>query len=439
VTEPSPPPPDAEASSAAASSAEASSANPPSADAHAEGGGDAEDQKGRGAGRSAPVDPDGLLAAVRDRRDDYLDLLCRLARIESPSTDPDAHAEIQGVLGDALSRLGYAVEHLPGRETGGSLYARPAAGPGGGSGGRGVQLLLGHEDTVWPHGTLDRMPVRVDAAGERTTVHGPGVFDMKAGLTSIVVALDVLDGLGLEPALMPAVLVTSDEETGSHESRRHIERLARAADRVFVLEPALGLDGKIKTARKGTGELEVVVRAAGDAAPGGNVVLELSHLVQRFDALNDPGRGVTLNVGTIDAGGGGSAGRLTVDVRVPTQDDAKRIDAALRALEAETPGVDLELHGGMERPPMERTPGNQRLWRRARALGRTIGLDLEEGRSGGASDGNFTSRYAPTLDGLGAVGDGAHAEHEHVDLPRTLERCALLALLLLDGGVRRES
>lgn len=376
-----------------------------------------------------PVAPDTAAALrehIHDARDAYLEFLVRLVRAESPSTDPDAQAAVQTMLAEALDDLGFAPTQLPGTTTGGALYARPS----GATAHAPRQLLLGHGDTVWGHGTLDQMPVEVDD----DRVRGPGVFDMKGGLTSMIFALRALQALDLRPSATPLVLVTSDEEIGSPESKRHIDRLARVSERVFVLEPALGPEGKLKTARKGTGELTIIARASG-TPPSGNVVLELSRLVQRLHALNDLERGVTVNVGTIDGrqleGETASEGRLAVDVRVPTQADADRLGRVIHDFESETPGVSLTIQGGLDRPPMERTPGTARLWTCARRLGQQLGLDLEEGRSGGASDGNFTSQYAPTLDGLGAVGDGAHADHEYLDIEHTLDRCALLALLLL--------
>ena len=373
-----------------------------------------------------PVSADALQAYVHDHTDAYLQFLDRLVRAESPSTDPETQARVQRVLAEAFADLGFAATHLPGTNTGGSVYARPAAR----SQGAPCQLLLGHSDTVWPAGTLDTMPAERDG----NELRGPGVFDMKAGLANIVFALRALDALGSTPAVCPLVLVTSDEEIGSPESRRHIERLAEAAERVFVLEPALGLEGRIKTARKGTGEMTLLVRPT-DPAPEGNVVLELSRLVQRLYDLQDPDRGVTINVGTIDGQHGGgpngaARGRLVADVRVPTHDDAARLRAAIRSLEADTPGVRVEVRGGIERPPLERTAANRRLWQMAQERGAWLGLPLEEGRAGGASDGNFTSQHTATLDGLGAVGDGAHADHEHIRIEETLDRCALLALLL---------
>jgi glutamate carboxypeptidase len=231
------------------------------------------------------------------------------------------------------------------------------------------------------------------------------------------------------------VLVTSDEEIGSPESRSHIERLARLAERVYVLEPALGLDAKIKTARKGTGEMTLQVRPT-DPAASSNVALELSHLVQRLYEFHQPERGVTINVGTIDGqksdeDSPSPYGQLVADVRVPTLEAGEAVQSAIQEIEAHTPGLKVEIEGGLNRPPMERTPGTRRLWRHAQRLGRHLGLELDEGQAGGASDGNFTSQYTPTLDGLGAVGDGAHAPHEHIRIDETLDRCALLALLLL--------
>ena len=374
------------------------------------------------------VPAEALSACVHDHEDEYVDFLSRLARAESPSTDPEAQHEVQRLLAEALADLDFAVTHLPGDETGGAVYARPARRTKD----RPCQLLLGHGDTVWDHGTLEKMPVAVDD----NELRGPGVFDMKAGLANIVFALRALDALDLRPPVTPLLLVTSDEEIGSPESRRHIERLARVSERVYVLEPALGLDGKIKTARKGTGEMTLRVRPT-EASTTGNVVLELSQLVQRLYELEDPEHGVTINVGTIDgnqidAETGTSYGQLVVDVRVPTHEAADTVRSAIQDLDTRSPEVAVEVQGGIERPPLERTPGNQRLWERAQQLGHRLGLDLEEGRAGGASDGNLTSQHTPTLDGLGAVGDGAHASHEHIRIDDTLDRCALLALLLLD-------
>ncbi len=380
------------------------------------------------------VPADALSTFVHDQVDAYVDFLRRLARAESPSTNPEAQREVQRLLTDALTDLDFETIRLPGDETGGALYARPADRTRE----QPCQLLLGHGDTVWDHGTLDEMPVVRD----ENRLRGPGVFDMKAGLANIVFALRALDALNLSPPVTPLVLVTSDEEIGSPESRPYIERLARVAERVYVLEPALGLDGKIKTARKGTGEMTFRVRPTEESAKS-NVVLELSNLVQRLYEFHEPERGVTINVGTIDgnqidAETGASYGQLVADVRVPTHEAAETVCSAIADMEAHTPGLTVDVQGGLNRPPLERTPGNRQLWERAQRLGQRLGLDLEEGRAGGGSDGNFTSRHAPTLDGLGAVGDGAHAPHEHIGIDETLDRCTLLALLLLEPPLSAE-
>ncbi len=352
---------------------------------------------------------------------------------ESPSTRPEAQEPVLRRLAEAFDALGYETLRLPGRKTGGQLYARPRRRARGAP----RQLLLGHCDTVWPLGTLREMPCeRRDGV-----LRGPGVFDMKAGLAMIVFALRALRTLGLTPAVTPLVFVNSDEEIGSFESQARLERLARVSDRALVLEPALGPSGKIKTRRKGTGDFEIVVRgkaAHAGLAPeeGRSAILELTYVVQKLFALNDPATGVTVNVGTLEGGTRANViaaeSRIRVDVRVPTREDAARVEAAIRSLKPTTPGVTLEIRGGMERLPMEQTPRNRALWLRYRALAEAAGVPVEEGLAGGASDGNFTSLHTATLDGLGAVGDGAHARHEHIDLDRTLERAMLLTLLLME-------
>ena len=365
-------------------------------------------------------------------RGQMLAVLEALVRAESPTDVPAAQAEAQGMLARLLRTLGFRVRSLPAaEEERGHLYARPKDRPRG----RPVQLLVGHSDTVWARGTLDEMPFEV----EGNEVRGPGVFDMKGGLTQMLFALAALRAASVEPAVVPVVFINSDEEQGSPTSQRHLRRLARCACRAFVLEPALGLDGKIKTARKGAGRFTVRIQGTSahaglDPEGGSSAILELSHTVQALHALNDPEAGVSVNVGTI---GGGThanvvadAGSAEVDVRVATREQADELEAAIRGLETTTPGTSLTIEGGIGRPPMEPSPDARRLWKRARRAATLLDLDLEEGRSGGVSDGNIISQYAPTLDGLGAVGDGAHARHEFCYVDRMVERSALLALLL---------
>ncbi|HSR70018.1 MAG TPA: M20 family metallopeptidase [Acidobacteriota bacterium] len=363
---------------------------------------------------------------------EMVEYLKRLALAESPSSDPASQQPLQKILGDSLRQIGFQVRIIEGRRSGGHLYARPRERRRR----RPVQMLLGHTDTVWPHGTLAEMPV---VAGDGQ-LRGPGVYDMKAGLTQIVFALRCLHELGLDPPAAPLVFINSDEEIGSAESEVWIRRLARCASRVFVLEPSLGREGLIKTARKGIGQFTITVRgraahAGLEPEAGASAILELSYVIQELFRLNDPASGVTVNVGTIDGGLRPNVvapqSKAVVDVRVPSMEAARQIEQAIHGLQPQTPGVKLLIEGNVGRAPLEPTPRNRRLWKTARRLGRQLGLDLQEGSAGGASDGNITSLFAATLDGLGAVGGGAHASHEFVEIDKLAERGSLLTLLLL--------
>ncbi len=372
------------------------------------------------------------LEAVRGMRDEFVHFLSHLAGMESPTDRPETQAPVQRFLAGALGDLGFDVRVVPGRKTGGHLFARPSRK------GKGVssQLLVGHTDTVWPVGTLEQMPVVV----EEGRLHGPGTLDMKGGLTQAVFALRALRALDLEPPTLPVLFFNSDEEIGSPESKRYVRMLARRARRAFVLEPSLGSEGRIKTARKGLGRFEITIRgrashAGLDPEAGASAILELSHVIQRLHALNDLERGTTVNVGVIDGGVRPNVvaplARASVDVRVRTMDDGRRVEAAIKALEPTTEGVRLEVEGAVAVPPLERTPRNRVLWTEARRAAEALGLEVDEGMAGGGSDGNTTSQFTATLDGLGCVGDGAHADHEHIEIDRSLERCALLARLLI--------
>ena len=383
------------------------------------------------------VEPQRLLHEVRWRRDQFLSVLESLCRAESPSLDAHRQQAVHAVLAANLDALGYAVRELPGTRSGGHLYARPRRR----NRGAGVQLLLGHYDTVWPVGPLATMPFGFE--GDRA--RGPGVYDMKGGLAQIVVALASLRGLGIEPELTPLVLVNADEEVGSRESGRYVRRLARIADRALVLEPSLGIEGRLKTERKGVARYTVVVhgRAAHaglDPGAGASAILELSHVIQALFALNDPARGITVNVGTIDGGLRpnvvAAASRAVVDVRTRSAADAERVDASIRQLQPVTPGTSLSIEGGPGRPPLEPTARNQALFETAQALGQHLGMTLGGGTAGGGSDGSTASLHTATLDGLGPVGDGAHAAHEYIEIGPTLDRAALLALLLVAPASR---
>lgn len=369
---------------------------------------------------------------VHGRRDEFVDFLSSLCRVESPTDHPDTQSDVHALLAPAFEEVGFEVRIVPGRVSGDHLLAfptrRPKAAP--------MQLLVGHSDTVWPLGTLERMPVRV----EEGRLHGPGTLDMKGGLTQIVFALRALRELGHEPEVTPVVLVNSDEEVGSPDSKRHVRRLARRASRALILEPSLGPRGLIKTARKGVGRFEITLKgraahAGLEPAAGASAIIELSHVIQKLNRLNDPERGTTVNVGRIDGGTRpnviAAEARASVDVRVTTVADGEALERKVRAIEPETPGVTIQIDGGIRVAPLERTPRNLRLWQTAKDVGARMGLDLDDAMAGGGSDGNTTSLYTATLDGLGCVGDGAHADHEHIVIDPSLDRCALLARLLL--------
>lgn len=383
---------------------------------------------------------DAILEHVRESATEMNQFLAELVHLESPSDDPDAQEGVFALLADALLPLGYHSRRVRAKTTGGALLSRPPARARS----RPVQLLLGHTDTVWPHGTLRSMPVEV----RRGRLHGPGAYDMKAGLVQIVFALRTLGALELTPSVTPVVFLNSDEEIGSPETRGHIRRLARLADRALVLEPSLGPEGRLKTARKGVGRFFVTItgtpaHAGLDPGKGASAIVELSHVIQRLHALNDVARGITVNVGMIEGGARANVvaaqSRAEVDVRVRTAADGATIEREIAKLEATTPGVTLKITGAIGRPPMERTPRNQALWRVALEAGRALGVALEEGTAGGGSDGNHTSVLCATLDGLGAVGDGAHAHHEHVVLDKLPERTALLALILMGAPMTTPS
>jgi glutamate carboxypeptidase len=279
------------------------------------------------------------------------------------------------------------------------------------------------------------MPFRHDGG----RLFGPGVFDMKGGLVQMLFALKGLHALGVETAASPVVFVNSDEETGSRGSRRHLRHLARAAARAFVMEPADGPRGALKTARKGVGHFSISVHGRAAHAglspdEGASAILEMSHLVQELFEMNAPEQGVTVNVGTVDGGLGANviAPRVTVevDVRAWTQDEADQVERGIRALAPRDSRCAIEVTGGFGRPPMEPSERNMALWRHAESIAGDLGIEIEQAAVGGGSDANITNSLTPTLDGLGAVGQGAHAADEQLVVSHMPQRAALLAGLL---------
>jgi glutamate carboxypeptidase len=358
-----------------------------------------------------------------------VDALERLVAAESPSTEPGVHGAMQRATTHLLKAAGFRVRNAPGRSSAGSMLAVPADRRRG----RPYQLLVGHTDTVWPVGTvIDRPGRRVDGRFE-----GPGAFDMKAGIVQAAYAVETLRRLDRRLDVDPVILLNSDEEIGSRESTGVIRRLARGADRAFVLEPALGVEGALKTARKGIGRFTITVtgkaaHAGLEPGKGASAILELSSVIQRLFDLNDVDRGISVNVGTIEGGLRPNVvapqSTAVVDVRVWTAADARDVESRIRALRASTPGTGIEVTGGFGRPPME--PGDGRLWELAAGVAGDLGIEVTQGRAGGASDGNTTAEHVPTLDGMGAVGGGAHAEDEFVVIEAMADRAALLAGLL---------
>jgi glutamate carboxypeptidase len=350
-----------------------------------------------------------------------------LVRLESPSTDKAAVDRCGEALSGMLRAAGGAVDRLRRSDRGDHVRARFA--------GSGTPvLLLGHFDTVWPAGTLERMPLRRD--GDR--LYGPGTFDMKAGIALALTAIAALrDTATPHPAL--TTLWTTDEEIGSESSRAEIEDEARRSRAVLVLEPALP-GGALKTARKGCGEFRLTVHgisahAGLDPGKGASAIHELAAQIADIERLQDLPRGISVNVGVVSGGTRPNVvadeARAVIDARAPSRAAAEAVESALRALQPRRPGTRLTIEGCFERPPMERGPGVIALFSRASRVAASLGRALGEGSAGGGSDGNFTAALGvPTLDGLGAVGDGAHAAHEHVEMSSLPWRAALLAGLL---------
>jgi glutamate carboxypeptidase len=368
-----------------------------------------------------------------------LETIESLVRLESPSDDKAAVDRCGAAIAERLTAIGGRVRRLPRTERGDHLLAdfpsalaNPASpGPGGSK----QILLLGHFDTVWSVGQLSRMPVEVRDG----RLHGPGVFDMKAGIALGMLATRALVETAAAPSKRIVMLWTTDEEVGSGTSRAAIEDEARRSDAVLVLEPSLP-GGMLKTARKGVGGYEVAVRGVAAHAgiepeKGASAVHELARQILRINALQDLSRGTSVNVTQIRGGTRTNVipdeARAAVDVRASSADGAAAVAAAFASLRPVDPRTSIEVRGGFDRPPLERSAAVERLYIQARSVARELGQELAEGSTGGGSDGNFTAALGvPTLDGLGAVGDGAHALHEHVEVDALADRAALIAGLI---------
>jgi glutamate carboxypeptidase len=374
------------------------------------------------------TDNQRILAYLRDHQDDMVALLTRLVELESPTSDKPSLDRLGAFLAEQLRALDAGVEILPQPHAGD--HVRAHWGDDGGA------LLLCHMDTVWDLGTVTERPVRIEGG----KLYGPGAFDMKGGIVNALWAMRALRELDLAPERSVTLLITSDEEIGSLTSRPVIETEALKHDVVFVLEPAQPPHASLKTWRKGVGmyRLSVTGRAAhagADHEKGLNAIEELARHILAIQAFTDYETGTTLNVGVV---GGGTRSNVVpaqawarVDVRVMDADKAARVEAKMQSLKPHLPGTTVEVSGGINRPPMVRTPEIAALYATAEALAAEMGFEITEAGSGGGSDGNLTAALGvPTLDGMGVVGDGGHAAHEHVVIASLPERAALLAAML---------
>ena len=376
---------------------------------------------------------DKVLSYVRSKQGDIVDLIRQLVECESPTDDSEAVGRFVRLVADSVS--GFAeVRTVPGGEFGPHLqciFDSPRE--------QQVEqiLVLGHSDTVWPIGTLETMPCR-ESKGR---LWGPGVLDMKSGIAFFIFAMRALHDLGLAVHHRVVFQINSDEEVGSPSSRPLTEEEAKRSSAVLVLEPGEGLDGKLKTARKGFGAYTIRVQgkashAGVDFEGGASAIVELARQIDVIAGFTDPQQGITVNPGTI-AGGVrpnvvAAEAVAEVDFRFWKASEASLIDEKLRQLSAFDKRCTISVEGGVFRPAMERSPETGRLFDKAKSLAHDIGVKLGESTSGGNSDGNFTAALGvPTLDGLGGVGEGPHAVHESILLDRIADRTALMAKLLL--------
>jgi glutamate carboxypeptidase len=395
---------------------------------------------------TAPYEPIGAQVAaeirtrLEPRRAEMADLLVELTGIESATDDPAGLERMAGRLAELFSPFGPIARHPIG--PGGASHlvlSVEGAAPAAGDRPQPYVAVLGHYDTVWPKGSIKRLPARVDSAG---IASGPGCFDMKGGLVQLYYALAELRLLGRPPRRPLRILFNCDEEVRSRTSRGLIQELAAGAGVAYVLESPLP-GGGLKIARKGAAiyRLEIEGRAAHagiEPERGASAVVELAYQTQAVHALGDPGRGTTVNVGVV-AGGTrpnvvAARAHAEIDVRTTTMAEAERVDRSIKALRPVVPGTRLKPVPDLSRPPMEPTAAGRRLFERARAIAAGMGMtDLAGGATGGASDANLIAAAGvPTLDGLGPEGGGAHADDEHVLTESMPRRAALIAGLLAE-------
>lgn len=377
----------------------------------------------------ARVSDRNLIARIDDERNGVIELLRKVVELESPSTDKSRVDRLASFIADRLRSNGID-PHVAARKAVGDIVWGEW-----GNGSEGQILVLCHIDTVWEPGSLARNPFRV----EEGRIYGPGIFDMKSGVTATLKIQEYLAQGWIRPRKKVHFLYTTDEEIGSQHSRALIEDLGRQSDLVLLTEPPLP-GGALKTFRKGVGDfvLKIHGRAAHaglDPEKGINAIEELVAQVQNIHALSQPELGTGVIVTVVRGGLRENVipeyAEANIDARFRTIEEGQRVERSMRQLKAGLPGARLEVIGGINRPPMIRTARTQQLFEKARTLAGEIGIDLQEGESGGGSDGSFTAALGiPTLDGLGITGNGAHAVNEHIELDALAPRIALLAKLI---------
>jgi glutamate carboxypeptidase len=376
-----------------------------------------------------------ILKYLRPRLAGMLETLREFTVHESPSLEKKPADRCGKLIANEWRKRGTGVEILPQKFRGDHLRITWTPTKNTSRRRQSQLLVLGHYDTVYPSGTLAKMPFRVSGG----KAYGPGTFDMKAGIVQALFAFDALMALKIYPAKRVVFLWTSDEEIGSESSKKVLESEARRSDAVFVMEPSLGRKGLLKTARKGVGEAQLIVRGRASHAglapeEGVNAIHELAAQISRVEKWNDHRRGLTINAGIIEGGSRTNViaeyAKATLDLRARSLADMRSLEKRLHSLKPIHRGAKLELRGGFDRPPLERK-FSAALFARAKSLATQMGISLGEAAAGGGSDGNLTAALGiPTLDGLGAVGNGAHSSHEHIISKTMPERAALLAALL---------
>ncbi|HYP09064.1 MAG TPA: M20 family metallopeptidase [Bryobacteraceae bacterium] len=376
---------------------------------------------------------DPILRWTQSKQKEIIAFVREMVECESPSDDAASIARFAELFSDCVSDIGKVRLHKGSAPYGPHLHCEFQL-PGRGK--QGQILALGHSDTVYPLGTLGRMPFREQGG----RLWGPGVLDMKGGVALFVFAMRALRELDIPVRRKVLLQLNSDEEIGSPSSRPLTEKEAQRSVAVLVLEPGTGLTGKAKTARKGVGDYTVTVRgkeahAGLDFTCGASAILELGRQIEVIAGFTNLERGLTVNPGVISGGTRSNViaglAQAEIDFRITRAKDAVALDKQFRKLKAFDKRCTVDVTGGLNRPPMERTPGVVQLFKQAQKLAADLGVQLEESMSGGGSDGNFTAGLGvPTLDGIGMVGEGAHAPTESVLIDRIADRTALLAKLV---------